>query len=286
MKKLLLTIFVFMLMMGTASHALSTTSNKTLSVQTAAEPVRANFTHTVFAEETTATWCSNCPFVAEAIYNVYQSGDYDFFYVALVDDMNPIAKARNIDYTFISKVYAFPTVYFDGGDTNVVGRSSTVPLTEAEYRPLIEQEGERTPRQPLTLDTSATWDGNAQITITITATNEGSLPYFGKIRSYVTEIESRWIDDSGDPYHFALLDYALNRYVLLLPNKAKSFTETFDGAADHQGQTYEDITQENIQIVTTISHWIPHFRTGYESDTYNQYYLAYYVDQTDATTPL
>ena len=206
MKKLFLSIFVFMLLIGTATQALSINSDTKIRVQPSGEPIIANFTHTVFVEETTATWCDNCPVGAEAIYNIYQSDEYDFYYVALVDDMNPIAKARNIDYTFISKIYAFPTLYFDGGDTNFVGRGSTVIATESEYRPLIEQEGQRTPRQPLTLETSATWDGNAKITVTITATNEGSLPYFGKIRSYVTEIESRWIDDSGDPYHFALLE--------------------------------------------------------------------------------
>ncbi len=286
MKKLILTSLILILMIGSTTQALSTNNFTELSEQPLTEQTRVDFTHTVFAEETTATWCPNCPMAAEALYNIFQSGDYDFYYVALVDDMNPIAKQRNIEYTFLSKVYAFPTVYFDGGDANFVGRGSSVLATEAEYRPLIEQVGQRTPKQPLALETSATWDGNAQITITITVTNEGSLPYLGILRSYVTEIVSRWIDNDGNPYHFALLDYAINQYVLLMPNKPKTFTVSFDGNANHQGQTYEDITQENIQIVTTISNWIPHFRTGYESTQYKQYYFARYVDQTNATTPV
>ena len=286
MKKLIITSLILLLLIGSSTQALSSNKPIEFDVQILNEQTRVDFTHTVFAEETTATWCPNCPMAAEALYNIYQSGEYDFYYVALVDDMNPIAKARNIEFTFLSKVYAFPTVYFDGGDANFVGRGSSVFATEAEYRPLIEQVGQRTPKQPLTLETSATWDGNAQITITITATNEGSLPYLGILRSYVTEIISRWIDNDGNPYHYALLDYAINQYVLLMPNKPKTFSVNFDGNADHQGQTYEDITQENIQIVTTLSNWIPHFRTGYESTQYNQYYFARYVDQTNATIPI
>ena len=39
--------------------------------------------------------------------------------------MNPIAKKRNQDYSFgIFKIYGFSTVYFDGGDLNIIGRGS------------------------------------------------------------------------------------------------------------------------------------------------------------------
>ena len=272
-------------MIGSTTQALSTNNHTEISEQTLTEQTTVDFTHTVFAEETTATWCPNCPMAAEALYNIYQSGDYDFYYVALVDDMNPIAKQRNIEYTFLSKVYAFPTVYFDGGDANFVGRGSSVFATEEEYRPLIEQVGQRTPKQPLALETSATWDGNAQITITITATNEGSLPYLGILRSYVTEIVSRWIDNDGNPYHYAFLDYAINKYVLVLPGKTKTLSGSFDGEQIHGNLTYPDITQDNIIVISTISHWIPHYRVGYQSTEYTQRSFVRYVDQTTAALP-
>jgi len=175
-----------------------------------------NYTHTVLAEECTATWCPNCPTAAEALYNVYNSGEHDFYYVALVNDMNNIAKKRNQDYSFgIFKIYGFPTVYFDGGNTNMVGHGGTVEATESEYRLLIDEQGQRTPKQPITMDSSVIWEENAKLTVTITITNEGNRPYFGRLRSYVTEIESRWFDYSGNPYHYALLDYALNKFILL-----------------------------------------------------------------------
>ena len=286
MKKYILIGVIFTLMIASTVNAQPNTDDKTLFETKNLEQKASAFTHTVFAEECTATWCPNCPMAAEALYNIYESGDYPFYYVSIIDDMNPIAKQRNREYSFgIYKVYGFPTVYFDGGDTNMIGRGSTVPETEAEYRTRIEQEGQRTPRQPISMESSVTWDGNAKLTVAITITNEGNLPYIGKLRSYVTEIESRWIDNSGDPYHFGFLDYAVNKYILLMPGKTKTVTASFDGGADHGGQTYPDITSDNTMVISAIFHWMPHYRIGYQSDQYTQRYFAHFVDQTTAAIP-
>ncbi len=249
--------------------------------------VSYDFTHAVLAEQCTATWCPNCPMAASALKSIYESGDYPFYYVAHVDDMNSIAKQRNKDFSFgIYAIYAFPTVYFDGGNTNLVGRMSNVEATEAEYRSIIEREGQRDVKQPIILESSVSWDGDAKITVTITATNEGTIPYFGKIRSYVTEIESRWIDYDGSPYRFAFLDYAINQYVLLMPDTPKTITGIFDGTANHNGNTYEDISKDNIQVISAIFNWIPSFRNGYQSEQYNQKYFSFAVDQTVSSIPI
>ncbi len=278
MKKYILIGSVMMLLVVSSVNAIAYNEK----IQTTSKA----FTHTVLAEECTATWCPNCPFAAEALYNIYQSGDYPFYYVALVNDMNTIANERNREYSFgFVKVFAFPTIYVDGGDTNFVGRESTVALTEAQYRSLIEQEGARTPKQPINMTSSVTWDGDAKLTVTITIKNEGNLPYIGKCRSYVTEIVSRWDDNSGDPYHFALLDYAVNKYVILMPKVTKTIIGTFDGKANHGNETYGDITQDNIMVISAIFNWQPHYRTGYQSDPYSQKYFAHYVDQVTAGTP-
>jgi thiol-disulfide isomerase/thioredoxin len=251
-------------------------------IQTTSE----DFTHTVLVEECTATWCPNCPYAAEALYSIYQSGDYPFYYVALVNDMDSVANERNREYSFgFVKVFAFPTIYVDGGDTNFVGRENTAELTEAQYRQLIEQEGARTPKQPINMTSSVSWDGDAKLTISITIKNEGNLPYFGKCRSYVTEIVSRWNNNFGDPYHFALLDYAVNKYVLLMPKVTKTIIGTFDGTANHGNQTFGDITQDNIMVISALFNWQPHYRTGYQSGQYNQKYFAHFVDQATAATP-
>jgi len=123
MKKYVITGLIITLLITSTVQAISFSINY--------NPASVEFTHTVFAEECTATWCPNCPMAADALHNIFESGDYPFYYVALVDDMTKIAKQRNMDYGGIFlKIYAFPTVYFDGGDTNFVGRESTVALTE------------------------------------------------------------------------------------------------------------------------------------------------------------
>ena len=71
-----------------------------------------------------------------------------------------------------------------------------------------------------------------------------------------------------------------------MPGKSKTFTGTFDGTSDHGGQTYPDITSDNIMVISTISHWVPHYRTGYQGGKYTQHYFAFYVDQTTAATPI
>ena len=56
--------------------------------------VTEGFNHTVFIEEGTATSCKFCPDMAYALDSIYQSGDYPFYFVALVEDRNQEAKNR------------------------------------------------------------------------------------------------------------------------------------------------------------------------------------------------
>ena len=89
----------------------------------------------------------------------------------------------------------------------------------------------------------------------------------------------------GDPYHFGFLDYALNKVIFLMPGESKTLTGIFDGTSDHGGQTYSDITSDNIMVISTTSNFKPHYSIGYQSDEYTQRYFAFYVDQTTAATP-
>jgi len=287
MKKYILIGFVLTLLIASTINAQPNTDYKTSFEINNSEQKTLDFTHTIFAEESTANWCPNCPMAADALYNIYDSGDYPFYYVSLVNDMNPIAKNRNQDYSLgIFKIFAFPTVYFDGGNSNFIGHESTVEETEAEYRALIEQEGQRVPKQPITIESNVNWEGNATITVEVSITNDGNFLYFGKLRSYVTEIVSRWSDYEGNPYHFALLDFAINKVVLLKPGETKELMGTFDGTEIHGNQTYENITSDNIMVISTIFHWRPHFRRGFQGQGYRQKYFAFLADQTTAAIPI
>jgi thiol-disulfide isomerase/thioredoxin len=126
--------------------------------------VTTEFTHTVFVEEATATWCQYCPAMAQALYSIYESGDYPFYFVAMVDDKNSEAASRlRSEYN----IYGFPTAFFDGGYRVYVGGSSST----SSYIPLIKASGKREV-PPLNLSTSVTYIGSGKIQINVDITNK------------------------------------------------------------------------------------------------------------------
>ena len=68
------------------------------SGETSSNIINGNFTHTIFIEEGTATWCPSCPAAGEVLYSIYESGDYPFYYIAMVVDKNEVADNRMNDY--------------------------------------------------------------------------------------------------------------------------------------------------------------------------------------------
>ena len=237
------------------------------------QEVSADFTHTTFIEYASTTWCPYCAPASEDLFSIYESGDYPFYYVSLISDVNTIAGKRMNSLG----VYSIPAAYFDSGYIIEVGA-----VGETQYRTVLEETGMRSVKQPLEMTTDVTWDGDAEITVTVTVTNNGNFFYFGILRSYVTEIESRWNNNDGDPYHFGFLDFAIKKLVFIPKGQTKSFTATFDGKEDHGGLTFEDITQGNIMVVSTVSHWIPKLKTNDAGVPY----ITFYVDQTSAGTPI
>jgi len=233
----------------------------------------SDFVHSVFGEYASASWCPPCSTASEDLYAIYESGDYPFYYVSLVSDMNTIAKERMNSLA----VYSIPTVFFDSGfivETGAVG--------QAKYRETIEETVARKVKQSLEMTTSVTWEGNAKITVEVTIKNNGSSFYFGIVRSYVTEIVSRWNTNAGDPYHFGFLDFAIKKLVFILPGKTITNKVTWDGSKDHGGQTFEDITQENTMVISTVSHWIPRLKINEKG----RLYFTFFVDQTSAGIPI
>jgi thiol-disulfide isomerase/thioredoxin len=110
--------------------------------------VTDDFTHTVFVEKATATWCPPCAIASKELYNIYSSGDFPFYYVSMITDVNTVANNRmSNDF----KVYYVPTMYFDGGHHVQVGPS------ESTSRSLIQASGMRDVPQ-LNLSVSLVWD--------------------------------------------------------------------------------------------------------------------------------
>jgi hypothetical protein len=131
--------------------------------ETGYNTVTGEFSHTVFAEEATATWCPHCPDMAGKLYNIYQSGDYPFYFIALVADMLDEAYTR---LGQVYNLYGYPTSFFDGGYKVLIG--SGVP--ESQYRSSIETCGARDAHE-LNLSTTVTWLGNGDVQIDFGITN-------------------------------------------------------------------------------------------------------------------
>jgi len=84
--------------------------------------VNDNFTHTVFLDEGTATWCPSCPnLIGNLSFAHEYYTDYPFYYAAMVVDMDDVANSymdAAFDHSWL------PTTYFDGGDTVWVGNTA------------------------------------------------------------------------------------------------------------------------------------------------------------------
>jgi glutaredoxin len=239
------------------------------------QPTGRDYTHAVFAEQATATWCGYCHYAREALQAIYDSHDFPFYYVGLVDDKNTHAHDRITEYN----IYGFPTVYFDAGFNVQVGASSEAQA-EAAYRNVIPTAGARTVAD-LNASLDVTWLDNCNMNITVSITNNMSTTYVGKLKVYVAEMSSSlgWHDTTGHPYTMAFLDYAQNQAVTIAGGETWTNTYTWIGANhdDGHGNKYAVLDDANIEIVAAVYN-----NTWHQSYSYppNQYpFHAFYPDE-------
>lgn len=221
----------------------------TSSTQIAAEEtfVRNNspekldgYTHTVMVEACTASWCSPCATAAAVLHDIFYSGDYDFYYVALVSDKNSYASARCGELG----VSSIPDYVFDGGYTRWVGGGG-IP---GAYTGRLDQCGARDV-EDIDMELEITWNGDAEMDIDLSVTNNEASTYNGHIHVYVTEIESRWNTYNGQPYHFAMVgNYAFNQNVDIPAGDASEHSTTWNGSQYGVG----NLERDNVMIIATI----------------------------------
>jgi len=247
------------------------TSSDTQTVKQSNQGTRA-FTHTVFAEDGTATWCGYCHYAREALDKIFMSGDYPFFYVCLVDDMNIHSAARVDEYN----IYGFPTVWFDGGNKVNVGGGSG---NEGQYRTSIQSTGARTVAN-IDIGLNVTWLGNAAMDIAVSVTNNEANQYVGRFKIYVTEVESSmgWHDTTGHPYTFPFLDYAYNAQLTVPAGNTWTNTINWDGHNynDGYGHDFGSIQFGNIMVIAVMYNNTWH--QGYSYPPSSNPFNAYYVD--------
>ncbi len=224
--------------------------------------------HTVLVEEGTATWCSNCPAVADVLHDLYEPENPSFYYVSMVEDKNTKAHHRLYDEY---NVYGFPTVFIDGGYRVVMGSSG---FKSAFVEKLNEAVSRDTPDLYMTV--RAKWNENtSELTTTVTVKNYESATYTGTLKVYITEINSRWSDWNGNPYTSAFLDYAMKKEIRVTANENATFTEVWAG-----GMT--GIYPENLWVIAVC--FADSSKTQYaDPPENNRKFDAYYADATVAT---
>ncbi|MCD6448048.1 MAG: hypothetical protein J7L58_03260 [Thermoplasmata archaeon] len=241
----------------------------------------SDFTHTVFVEYTTATWCPYCKYAHAALRNIYEGGWYPFYFVTHIIDKNKNAYTRAVeDYN----IYYIPTVFFDGGYDVVVG--ADVTGTEEIYNESIIKCGERSVAD-IDVTVSAMWIGNATIKIDVEVHNNEVLDYEGYLKIYVVEKESSmgWHDTGGVPYAFPFLDYAFND-LINVGGKDSFIEEIVWNGNEHSngyGITFSNIQPDNIMVIAAVfnSEW----HQGYAVPPDGAPFDAYYIDDVSAAVP-
>jgi len=257
-KMLILTITTLMILVSFSSF---TTGNEE-------ESQPKDYTHTVFVEVGTGSWCPSCPASNTQWHSYYVSGSYDFEYCEMVDS-NSVADA------WLSSHYNthwFPTSYFDGGYDVVPGSSGLITsLNNAGDREVYDVEAEIT---------SCAWLGTAQIDIEIEITNNEATTYNGDIRIYIIEEESTlWDDYNGNPYYHAFLDFALDQPISITSGNTYTTSTIWDGSSSYPGLTYD-----NCQVILAVFN--DDFHQGYSDPPSGYPFTAYYSDDATSAHPV
>ena len=247
MKKIIIGILISLLFCSTI--AVSIPNTKELTKILDEMNLNSEYLHTVFVEVGTSQNCQKCDPWSQSIYEIYNSGDYDFEYVEMIEFdhngeiLNDKANAWSNNYN----IGAYPTSIFDGDYERIVGNyPSSLPGT-------LDSCGNRDVAD-ITADMTVSWLGDATIVVDISIENNEQTQYNGHIRACITEIISRYDTYEGNPYHFGFLDYAFNKEVVI--NAGDTYTDsiTWNGNEhqDNHGDDFGDIEEDNIQITMGI----------------------------------
>lgn len=244
------------------------------------EPLQTEFTHTVFVEEFTTTTCPHCPSVGEALNNLYISGDYEFFFIAMITNKVDAASQRGNEYN----IEFVPTTMLDGGYISEVGSTDNVEQEEQRYSEDIEECGAREVEHEIQIDIAGYDIGAPVIQGNISVTNLQTEGYEGRLMVSIVEIVSRYPNNDGNPYHFGLLDFLIDEDLSIPGSETYETSAIWDGSEhqDRDGNSFEDINPDNIMLIVAVYNSQPHPQVQPSSPPIP--FTAYYVDQSAATT--
>lgn len=227
--------------------------------------------HYVFIEDGTANWCSNCPKAGERLKELYESRDYNFYYVSMITDKNRIAEKRmKEDYN----IYGYPTIIIDGGYRVKIGSS----ITKEEYADAIK-DAEKRNVPKININVSAEFINTSnELETNVYLENEESVNYTGHLRVYLTEIISRWDEYNKKPYHFGFIDFIIDKNVSITSKGNMTFTDKRNISEFE----VTDLVPEELMIFAVIFNSVSvkadSFPDGPEGE-----FNAHYADGVDAT---
>ncbi len=231
------------------------------------EPGDDEFIHTVLIEEASFTDCYYCPMVANILYDLFSSGNYNFYYVTLIKTVDKATNRLDNEYN----LFGLPTVYVDGGYKVILGGLHE----KSEYAQAIrDAEARNVPK--IQVSVNAEYDNNTHKLINkIIVENKENEVYNGRLRVYLTEIVSRWTGPEGEPYHYGFLDYIINKEISIEANDNASFSDTRD---------ISDLDPENLMIIAAVFN--SEKKQGYSKpsdENPENPFDAYYADAVDGT---
>ncbi|MEM0492842.1 MAG: Ig-like domain-containing protein [Candidatus Thermoplasmatota archaeon] len=224
------------------------------------------YQHTVFVEEGTAGWCTNCPAISKILDEIYKSGKYRFYYVSLVHDQSSIAERRlKEDYN----IEGFPVVFIDGGYNILYGGN----VSKSEMENAISKASSRvTPK--IILDINANWDNTTKkLKVTVTIKNDEAYKYTGRLKVHLVDEISPWFDYNGLPYKYSLKEYIIDKNITV--NAKSSYNDSVT-------KSYTDIHPDNLVVIAVLFSSESSLRYSNPPSNTKEF-KAYYADATAAT---
>ena len=265
-----------MIMISSVFGALSSANRLTNSSDK--ENTNMPYTHTVTCEFFTLTTCVPCKFSHQALKNIYEYheenlGYHPFYYITYVYDANTYAENRKEELFVIGS----PTIVWDGDYRRDTAPGSDIETCEETFNESISVCGNRNDVKDIDLSLDVEWLGAVNedpaddefevivetnlswtisaMNIDVSVTNNEGSQYNGHLHVHVTEVNSTYWDDKfGNPYTFALLDYAWNKDVTLSGGGTWSDSYIWDGIEHHNGlgEYYDEIYQDNTMVIASV----------------------------------
>ena len=219
----------------------------------------------VFVEEGSFTTCTYCPIVAAMLYELYTSGDYNFYYVTLIRSNEKAADRLDNEYN----LYGLPTVFVDGGYKVLMGGTHE----KSEYAQAI-RDAEYRVTPDIQLKITAEYDNNTNKLISkVILKNNEDKEYDGILKVYLTEKVSRWSGPEGQPYHFGFLDYLRNEEIQLDAGENNSYDDEMD---------LSNLDPENLMVIAAVFN--SEKKQAYSDPPSNEYpFDAYYADAVEGS---